>query len=538
MALWQVGDRVQAFMGEGGPYNATIAAVHGENTDDTEYTVDWDDGDPNGRRQPAVNVSARCKQVFPQVFKRQQDEEKERGAAMEIDTTAGADKAEAARGASTEAEAEPGAEAGPFQKSWNQEPPPDTVHMRPATEWDGEPKAVPAVDSCGKPTDLQCRWVSEGIYYFCRSDLEFIPELQPYHRRLIVENVSRGHRVLVHASERGYEVGGDVVPNKEVHERYEAERVIPRDPAARREPARGGSTEAEPGAGGEAEPGAGAEPGAERKQAMHGAKRKQADPEPRPAERRAKQARREPARARVTFAHDVKPAPAETYLELRCGRELRTDSLFASRHLHWSSRVPCSRVQFEELTSLLAPPPVAEVLATATRLATAARSHLERAAASRSLAQLASDPAADLETSRRDAGAADTALRHLEVEITPVFPEEAPLRRTLDTAMESGRVEHVREVLGKLSEAERAEAERVEMLRGALGDCVKATERSLRRRRRSYFHAQGLLLTGARTDEAWRRKCDEREQLLRTTLGETVPTLLRRTRECREAVQP
>jgi hypothetical protein len=54
---------VQAFMGEAGPYNATIAAVHGEGTDDMEYTVDWDDGDPNGRRQPAVNVSARCKDV-------------------------------------------------------------------------------------------------------------------------------------------------------------------------------------------------------------------------------------------------------------------------------------------------------------------------------------------------------------------------------------------------------------------------------------------------------------------------------------------
>ena len=61
MAPWQVGDRVQAFMGEGGPYNATVAAVHGEGTDDMEYTVDWDDGDPNGRRQPAVNVSARCR---------------------------------------------------------------------------------------------------------------------------------------------------------------------------------------------------------------------------------------------------------------------------------------------------------------------------------------------------------------------------------------------------------------------------------------------------------------------------------------------
>jgi len=287
----------------------------------------------------------------------------------------------------------------------------------------------------------------------------------------------------------------------------------------------------------EVEPGAedmGLEPGAERKQAMPGAKRKQADPGPRPAERQAKQARREPARARVTF----EPTPAETYLELRDGRELRTDSLFASRHLHWSSRVPCSRVQFEELTSLLAPPPAAEVLATATRLATAARSHLERAAASRSLADLTGDPTGDLESSDRDAGAAATCLRHLEVEITPVFPEEAPLRRAVGTAMESGRVEHVRDVLGAISRAERAEAERVEIRRRAFGDCVHAAERQLWRCHRSYFHDQGLLLTGARTDEAWRRRCDEREQLLRATLGETVATLLERIRECREAIQP
>lgn len=278
-------------------------------------------------------------------------------------------------------------------------------------------------------------------------------------------------------------------------------------------------------------------PGAGGEQAEPGAKRKQADPGPRPAERRAKQARREPARARVTFAHDVKPAPAETYLELRGGRDLHTDSLFASRHLHWSGRVPCSRQHFEELTSLLAPPPAVEVLATARKLATAARSHLERAAASRSLAQFASEPAADLETSRRDAGAADTALRHLEVEITPVFPEEAPLRRAVSRALESGQVEHVREVLEAICQAKRAEAERVEILRGALGDCVQAAERPLRRSCRSYFHAQGLLLTGARTDEAWRRKCDESEQLLRATLGETVSTLLERMRECREAIQ-
>jgi hypothetical protein len=235
----------------------------------------------------------------------------------------------------------------------------------------------------------------------------------------------------------------------------------------------------------------------------------------------------------VTF----EPAPAETYLELRDGNELRTDSLFASRHLHWSSRVPCSRQQFEELTSLVGPPRAAEVLATAMKLATAARSHLERAAASRSLAQFASEPAADLETSRRDAGAADTALRHLEVEITPVFPEEAPLRRAVGRAMESGQVEHVREVLEAISEAERAEAERAETLRRALGDCVQAAERPLRRSYRSYFYAQGLLLTGARTDEAWRRKCGESEQLLRATLGETVATLLERMRECREAVE-
>ena len=133
--------------------------------------------------------------------------------------------------ADPEAGADPEAEVGPYDKSWNEEPPPDTVHMRPEVEWDGEPKAVPAVDSRGKPTDMQCRWVSEGVYYFCGSDLEFIPELQPYHKALIVENVSRGHRVQVHATERGYEVRGDVFPNKEVRELYEAERVIP-DPAA------------------------------------------------------------------------------------------------------------------------------------------------------------------------------------------------------------------------------------------------------------------------------------------------------------------
>ena len=135
-----------------------------------------------------------------------------------------------------EAEGEPEGNAegepGPFQESMNRKPPPDTVHMRPAVEWDGEPKAVPAVDSRGTLTDLLCRWVSEGVYYFCRSDLEFIPALQPYHQALILDNVSREIRVQVCATERGYEVNGNVLPNKEVHELYEAERVIPIDPAA------------------------------------------------------------------------------------------------------------------------------------------------------------------------------------------------------------------------------------------------------------------------------------------------------------------
>ena len=52
---WYVGDHVKAFMGKTGPYLAVVKEVHG-GPSDREYTLDWDDGDPEGRRQPAANV--------------------------------------------------------------------------------------------------------------------------------------------------------------------------------------------------------------------------------------------------------------------------------------------------------------------------------------------------------------------------------------------------------------------------------------------------------------------------------------------------
>ena len=53
---WHVGDNVQAFMGKTGPYMAVVREVHGSGPSDREYTLDWEDCDPNGRRQPATNV--------------------------------------------------------------------------------------------------------------------------------------------------------------------------------------------------------------------------------------------------------------------------------------------------------------------------------------------------------------------------------------------------------------------------------------------------------------------------------------------------
>jgi hypothetical protein len=55
-AVLHVGDAVQAFMGATGPYNAVVAEVHDGGG---EYTLDWTDGDPNGRRQSAINITAR-----------------------------------------------------------------------------------------------------------------------------------------------------------------------------------------------------------------------------------------------------------------------------------------------------------------------------------------------------------------------------------------------------------------------------------------------------------------------------------------------
>jgi len=43
-------------MGATGPYNAVVAEVHDGGS---EYTLNWEDDDPNGRRQPAVNITAR-----------------------------------------------------------------------------------------------------------------------------------------------------------------------------------------------------------------------------------------------------------------------------------------------------------------------------------------------------------------------------------------------------------------------------------------------------------------------------------------------
>ena len=46
----KVGDAVQAFMGATGPYNAIVAEVHDGGA---EYTLDWEDDDPNARRPAA-----------------------------------------------------------------------------------------------------------------------------------------------------------------------------------------------------------------------------------------------------------------------------------------------------------------------------------------------------------------------------------------------------------------------------------------------------------------------------------------------------
>ena len=53
---WDVGDHVQAFMGKTGPYATVVTGVYGSSPSDREYTLDWEDGDPNGRRQPTTNV--------------------------------------------------------------------------------------------------------------------------------------------------------------------------------------------------------------------------------------------------------------------------------------------------------------------------------------------------------------------------------------------------------------------------------------------------------------------------------------------------
>jgi hypothetical protein len=50
---FRVGDRVQAFNSKGFMYLATVAAVH---VHSGEYTLDWDDCDPNNRRVVASNV--------------------------------------------------------------------------------------------------------------------------------------------------------------------------------------------------------------------------------------------------------------------------------------------------------------------------------------------------------------------------------------------------------------------------------------------------------------------------------------------------
>jgi hypothetical protein len=61
-AVLHVGDAVEAFMGATGPYSAVVAEVHDGGA---EYTLDWTDGDPNGRRQSAINITARTKEELP-----------------------------------------------------------------------------------------------------------------------------------------------------------------------------------------------------------------------------------------------------------------------------------------------------------------------------------------------------------------------------------------------------------------------------------------------------------------------------------------
>ena len=67
-AVLHVGDAVEAFMGATGPYSAVVDEVHDGGA---EYTLDWTDGDPNGRRQSAINITARTKEEHrPQTLNR------------------------------------------------------------------------------------------------------------------------------------------------------------------------------------------------------------------------------------------------------------------------------------------------------------------------------------------------------------------------------------------------------------------------------------------------------------------------------------